>query len=109
MEIAFDDKTLRSLCERAALAEAKFGPFVAQKLRSRLSDIQAASTLMDLPFSDACAVSWKNRECYCFMLGEGHAMLVGANHVRPPIESAGRMDWSAVKRVKVLLVGIYVE
>ena len=48
MEITFSDSKLQKLCEQSAIAQKKLGKDCARKLRSRLADLDAASSVQDL-------------------------------------------------------------
>lgn len=48
MEIRFQDKRLRELCEKKAAATKKLGDAGARKLQTRLADLMAAARVSDL-------------------------------------------------------------
>ena len=48
MEIAFNTKSLRAICESEAKAKRELGPSVAGILKHRLADLQAAKSANDL-------------------------------------------------------------
>lgn len=49
MDIDFKDRKLRQLCEQSAIAQQKLGKPCARKLRARLDDLDAASSVSTLP------------------------------------------------------------
>lgn len=49
MHITFADKQTRDTCERTQTAARRFGRLAAAALQSLIADIDAASTLGDLP------------------------------------------------------------
>src|SRR6267142_832394 len=49
MELAFATRSIRATCESVAVATRALGTEGARVLRSRMSDLQAAGSILDLP------------------------------------------------------------
>lgn len=49
MELAFDTKELRAICEEPDVALAALGQAMAMTLRDRVADLRAADNLSELP------------------------------------------------------------
>jgi len=101
LELAFDTKKLRSLCENEAAAVRCLGDKVARKLRARLADLRALDCICDLPIYGP-AIFDRGQESLQIPLGIGHALLLSANHSSNPLSESGNVDWRQVSRVKIL-------
>ncbi len=100
LEISFAEKSLRQLCENGALARRKLGIKVAEKLKHRLADLRAASSVKDL-------VVGRPREVEGIMsvdLCDDYRIILCANHNSVPLLDTGAVDWSKVNRVKILKI-----
>lgn len=104
MEVAFDSRSLRSICEDQALAMEEFGAIVAEALKHRLADIHAADTLNELPISHRC-VAAEEGEHIVIDLGAGYSIALAANHRRNPTGKGGEIEWGMVSRLKVMRIG----
>jgi hypothetical protein len=102
LEISFETKELRDLCEDETLAAAKLGFAVAETLKNRLSDIRAAITIKDV-LAGAPRLGVHNQvDCYYFALGDKYSLVVVASHVSPRNDINGATDWARVRRVCVM-------
>jgi hypothetical protein len=99
--IAFASLSLRSLCEDSTHAEAELGETAAQGLRSRFADLRAATSVEDLVAGSPRFLDDK-REQLAMELKQGFRMVVSPNHVNNPRDSENRVDWSKVRRVKIV-------
>lgn len=106
MELAFDTKSLRTICESEPHARRELGPNVAETLKHRLADMHAATSPKDL-------VAGRPRELprsgtqprMALDLSDGLSILFCANHPKAPLTARGDLDWSRVNRVKILGIG----
>jgi proteic killer suppression protein len=102
LDISFKTKSLRSLCEVERVAQSKLGKRVAERLKSRLADLDAASCVKEL-------VAGRPREIpkgrVAVELCDGFLLVFCANHDDVPLGEGGVVDWLRVNRVKVLSVG----
>lgn len=104
VELAFATKSLRQLCETRAKADRHFGVAVAGKLRRRLSDLRAATTVNDLVAGKPRELRHRSQPCLAVQLGEGARLVFGPNHPVMPVLPSGDVDWSNVTRVKILRI-----
>ena len=104
MELAFDSKEVRRLCEDKSYAEAMLGPIVAESLRDRLADLLAVDHIFDLPIGKPTAVQNSVSSGYQITLADQHYLLVGCNPVRPPKAADGSIDWNRVRKLLVIQV-----
>jgi proteic killer suppression protein len=103
LELAFETKELRDICENEAEAKREFGDAVAEVLKHRLADLDAAISPRDLivgnprlgPGIHAMTVD----------LSEGYRLVFTPNHPHNPTTAAGSTDWEKVSRVRILKIG----
>lgn len=98
LELAFDTKELRDLCERAELAEQQYGDEVAKTLQARLSDLWAADSATEIPAGNPTEIS---NDRMSIELGSNYRLILCANHPKKK-GSLEKTDWSKVTRVKLL-------
>ena len=103
MDIAFDSRALRTLCERKEVANQKLGTAVATALRSRLADLQAAASPNALPIATEQLESSRGARM-ALPLSDGYRLVLTSNHVKDPVAADGTLHWSRVTRVKILSI-----
>lgn len=104
MELAFSDKCFRDLCVNEYRAQEIYGPALSEKLKHRLADLSAVSTVSELlllPGSPRILNS-NNRGLIAINIIHGNQLLLECGHLKPPLLSSGDIDWSRVRRVKIL-------
>lgn len=104
MELAFDSRSLRSICESEVQAKEKYGAAVAEILKHRLADLCAATSIKDLLVGRPRPMDGTNDLCMILDLFEGYQIVFCANHPKNPLTQAGRVDWSKVSRVKIMRI-----
>jgi hypothetical protein len=102
LELAFDKRPLRELCESRARAKRELGEKTAKTLENRISDFIAANNVSELvaghpkPLATipqfAVELTCKIRIVFC------------ANHSHLPLSEGGKVDWSKVSRIKILRI-----
>lgn len=101
MELAFHYRKLRILCESEAHAKHELGSEVAEVLKRRLADLDAATSAQDL-------VAGRPRELddanMAVDLCDGYRIVFCANHPSNPVTETGDLDWSRISRIKVLRI-----
>ena len=105
MEIAFESRSLRDLCENKNIAISELGGNAAEALRRRLSDIQAASSFEDIIWSNRRTEGIGREQRVLIDLSDSYYMIISANHVRNPMGPDGNPKWSAITRVKLICIG----
>ncbi len=103
LELAFETRELRDICENEAEAKRQFGDAVAEVLKHRLADLDAAISPVDLiagdprlePGNDAMALD----------LSEGYRLVFAPNHPHNPTTASGGIDWGNVSRIRILQIG----
>lgn len=105
LEIAFAEKSDRQLCENEAIAERKIGSKVADKLKRRLADLRAATSIKDVVAGKPRELDGKYKHQIAVELCDGYFLVFCANHNTNPLLESGEIDWSRVSRIKILRVG----
>ena len=98
VEIAFASRDLREICENDTTAREKLGQQVTRKLITRLAELDAASSVLELPHG--CPYSFKEKKAI-FDLLDGYKLVISPNHPDNPVTDSDGIDWSRVYRIKV--------
>ena len=104
LELAFDSKPIRAICESASQAEAEFGAKAAEALHGRLADLRAAVSLEDLPVARPRLLRDDDPSVMVMEFSPGHQLIFRVNHPRPPKTKSGSVDWTNVSRIKLLAI-----
>lgn len=101
MVVAFDDKEIRMLCENEGVAENNLG---TSKLKDRLADIFAASTVRDLLVGSPQETEYNSLPAFKVDIDDGLVLYFLPNHVKMPFLQSGQVDWDKVNRVKIVAI-----
>jgi len=104
VEIAFAKKSLRQLCESERRGRRLLGASVAERLKRRLADFQAAECVTDLVAGRPREIESAQPGHMAIDLGEGFQLTFASNHGQAPLADGSRIDWSRVSRVKILSI-----
>ena len=101
MDFTFETKNLRELCENAEYAKNQLGETAARQVWSTLAELVAASDLNEFavfsgkqPADSDGALEISHAEEIIMKIRQGHRI--------PPINSAGVLNLSEVKRVRII-------
>lgn len=100
MEISFESKYLRKLCEDNEFASSQMRKDSASALKVRLADLRAANSMNDI-ISIWPDVKINASNCK-ISIGENYVMMITANHNTNPLTDEGDIQWENVSRVRVL-------
>ncbi len=98
MEIAFETRQLRSICEDGNVGAEVFDGSVVEHLRARLADLRAAETIRDLVVGSPEVFDSPPR--VLIDLGDRH-LACAVNHATVPRNEDGSVDWQRVRRLRV--------
>ena len=104
MELAFDSKPLRTICEKEVDAKRELGPAVAEVLKHRLADMWAATSIKDLVAGRPRLLHPAEYKHMVVDLRDGYQIVFCANHTNNPITESGKIDWSRVSRIKIIRI-----
>ena len=99
LQLAFETKHLRTVCESSADAISEFGQEVACALIDRLADLDSAVSIKDLMLCQPQA--FENGELI-LDVATSCRLLCRANHPNNPRTTSGAIDWERVSRVKIV-------
>lgn len=104
MELAFAEKNFRDLCYNELLAKQAYGSMLAGKLKRTLADLGAATVVTDLFLlpGNTRELTGGLRGQMVINLVDEHQLVFQAGHVNPPVLQSGEVDWSRVRRIKLL-------
>lgn len=103
MILAFETKDLRELCVSEAKAKQELGDAVAESLKRRVADMRAANSLADLAPFGALA-PFAEDALHRVDLTNDRFLVIAANHPAPRLPS-GTINWTIVKRAKLVRIG----
>ncbi len=101
MEVSFDTKSLRMICESGTKAEHELGIKLARSLVRRLADLRAATNASELSAGRPREVEGDGIRLMALDLYGGSCIVFSANHNKVPLVQTGGVDWSKVSRVKI--------
>ncbi|WP_339616903.1 hypothetical protein [uncultured Gilvimarinus sp.] len=79
----------------------EFGLLTSQKIKNRIDDILAAEHVSELPIPGNIT----GDSAYEISFSSDGYILLNANHLNNPKDSKGNIDWSKVRRVKIVSIG----
>jgi hypothetical protein len=104
LELAFETKLLRTICESEAHAKQELGPTVAEFLKHRLADLHAALSVMDIVVGQPRVLDNVSHEHMVVNLCDDYRLVFCANHPKNPLTGDGKLDWSRVRRIKIIRI-----
>ena len=107
MELDFQDKGLKVLCEKRYTAEKKLGMTCARKLRNRLSDLAAATRVTELVAGHPHPLKGDRAGQFALDLEGGRRLVFEPDHESCPRREDNAIDWSRVTRVRIVFIGDY--
>lgn len=78
---------------------------MAEQLKRRIADLQAATSMTDLVTSTIVKVPGSKN--ILVKLSDEHSISVIANHKSAPVSDDGTVDWSSVTRIKIMEIEKY--
>ena len=104
LELAFESRELRTICESEAEMKSIFPPNVCEALKRRLSDMRAASSINDLLIGHVRSVDATRDEQMVLDLVDNFRLVFVPNHVKNPTTADGAIEWTSVRRIKILRI-----
>jgi proteic killer suppression protein len=78
---------------------------MAEKLKHRLADLEAATCVTDLVAGRPRQLEGGQNGQFAVDLGQDSSIVFCANHNAIPLFKSGAVNWSKVSRVKILRIG----
>jgi len=104
LELAFESKALRTICESEDHAKRELGPEVAEVLKHRLADLRAGTSIYDLVAGRPRLLDNGDHQRMVVDLCNGYRVVLEANHPNNPVTEADRLAWVKISRIKVLRI-----
>lgn len=104
MELAFQSRSIREICENETHATCELGSKRAEALKHRLADLRAATSVMDLLVGQPRILDSADPKAMILDLSDGHRLVFCANHTTNPVTECGKLDWTKVYRIRVLRI-----
>lgn len=104
MQLAFESKSLRAICESEVEAKVKLGEAVATMLKHRIADLQAATSVKDLVAGRPHEVEESEGTEMAVELGNGQRLVFTANHSKNPRTKDNGLDWRRITRIKIVRI-----
>jgi len=102
LEFAYESQELREICEKQARAKDELGDTIADMLRHRLADIDAASNPNELVAGNPRLSN--AQDSMVVDLCDGYKIVFAPNHANNPMTPQGALDWKRVRSVKILRI-----
>lgn len=107
MEIRFKDKKVRELCEKQRVAQRELGDACARKLRARLDDLEAASSVRDLVAGNPHPLKGDRKGQFALNLAGGYRLVFAPANDPCPTHDDQSIDWSQVTIIRIEFIGDY--
>lgn len=104
MELAFESRELRSICEHEFEARHALGQSVAQLLKHRLADLIAADSLQDLLAGSPRVLEADSGPQLIIELADGYQMCLVPNHPGSSLDSSDIHEWTSTRRLKIISI-----
>jgi len=105
--LLFTDEKLRQLCNAERIAKKLLGAKSAQKLRSRLFDLDAAARVTDLVAGHPHPLKRDRLGQFAVDLDGGCRLVFEPANDPVPLRNDGSTDWSRVTSVRIVYIGDY--
>jgi hypothetical protein len=100
VDIAFESRELRNICEDEKKGTCELGSKSAQKLMHRLADIKIANSYRELLAGNPRIQGFS--QLLVIDVDETYTIFCSPNHRKNPITKNGKINWDEVNRVKIL-------
>jgi len=105
MRLEYLDDNIKSWCLEQKKAVRILGPDAAKKLRSRLSDLKAASNVSELVAGRPHSYKGNTEKRFSLDLAGGKRLLFIPTTNPPPLKDDGGIDWRLVKEITIVFIG----
>jgi len=92
------------ICENEERAIDEFGAEIAEKLKSRLSDISAAKNVKELFAGFPQEIIHDSIPSYKLDLAAGYRIVFCSNHLKTPALDTGEINWNEVGYIKIIAI-----
>lgn len=104
MNLSFENKDLRLICEDEIKALERLGSDIASKLKSRLADMRAAESVTDLIVGNPREMVYQDMPAFKIDLSPKECLIFCPVHSKLPVLLNGSIDWHNVSRIKLICI-----
>lgn len=104
MELSFENKTIRLICEDKDEANNLYGRAITDILIQRLADLDSAVTLNDILTGQLGEIPHAPYPYLKLDLCGGYRLVFCVNHIVIPVNDDGTLNWKVARRVKILYI-----
>ncbi len=101
MEISFENKKLRQLCENQNRAKTQLGTSLALRLKTFLADLDIFNNVNELISGRIYKTRFENNTFVIELSGELE-IVFSVNHLNPLLSVDNTINWSKVTRIKII-------
>jgi toxin HigB-1 len=102
LEITFQDKHLREICENAEQALAQYAQETVSFLIKRLADIRAASVMTEIPMGNPRVDPPRSDRLVIDLCANFRIIAIAIHKPSNPVSESGAVDWLRVTRIKIM-------
>jgi hypothetical protein len=99
LELGFETKGLRRMCENDASARTQLGDEAAAAFQRRLADIEAADVITELPWLN---IEYGVNADAAIEFHPGYWLIIMAIPGALPMDGNQNLDWTTVDRIKLM-------
>lgn len=107
MDISFLNSNLKKLCEDPKYASRKLGRVSAGKLRTRLTDLDAAERLGAVAAGRPHPLKGDRAGEFALDLNGGRRLVFEPFDDPVPVDASGDTEWREVKSIRIVFIGDY--
>ena len=107
MDISYKNKKLKKLCLTSREADKTLGASSARKLRSRLSEVEAAAHVEELVAGRPHPLIGDRLGEFSLDLAGGQRLVFKPEKQPPPTKPDGGINWGGVDKIIVVYIGDY--
>lgn len=104
IQLAFQTAKLRQICESSVSAKRSLGESAAHSLRTRLADVCASTSPVDVVELGFAAFDMGSDVRIFIYIEGGYTVTATVNNRPEPRLDDGRLDWKRVTRLKILSI-----
>jgi proteic killer suppression protein len=104
LELAFESRRLRTICEMEAEAKSELGEAVAEVLKHRVADLRAATSVKELLAGQPRVLDGSEGKHMAVDLADDWRLVFTSNHINRPKDKADDINWACVTRIRLLRI-----
>lgn len=107
MNVSYAEADIEALCKVGKVATKKLGPESAKKLQRRISELFAATVVLELAAGRPHPLKGERLGQYAVDLHGGHRLVFKPTQQPPPAKADGSIDWGQVRDITIFWAGDY--